>query len=223
MTGTNGRAYSHDGAATVYVEGADFRAERIVFRNTAGERAGQAPALYVRADRASFVSCGFEGWQDTLRVEGRAWFDLCRIEGHCDFIYGAGPAFFERCEVHGRAGGYITASSADLGQPFGFVFRRCRVTTEKGARQFLGRPWKPTGSVTWIVCDLQGDIWPAGWDNWRDPSREKFARFSEYASTGPGANPSARVAWSRQLSREDADAITPAAVLGGWTSEAIHR
>ena len=43
-----------------------------------------------------------------------------------------------------------------------------------------------------------------GWDNWRDPAREKTAWFAEYKSKGPGANPRGRVVWSKQLSTTDA-------------------
>ena len=58
-------------------------------------------------------------------------------------------------------------------------------------------------------------IRPAGWDNWRDPAREKTARYAEFASTGTGAKPSARVPWARQLTAEEAAVITPRQVLGG--------
>jgi pectinesterase len=57
--------------------------------------------------------------------------------------------------------------------------------------------------VVFIECWLDGHIRPEGWDNWRDPAREKTARFGEYKSTGPGANPAARVPWSKQLTAGD--------------------
>lgn len=69
-------------------------------------------------------------------------------------------------------------------------------------------------SVTFINTELSAGVHPAGWDNWRDPSKEKTARYAEYNSTGPGADPSKRVAWARQLGREDAEAITLEAVFG---------
>jgi PelA/Pel-15E family pectate lyase len=53
--------------------------------------------------------------------------------------------------------------------------------------------------VVFIDSWLGEHIKPEGWDNWRDPAREKTASFAEYKSSGPGANPSARVAWSKQL------------------------
>jgi pectinesterase len=56
---------------------------------------------------------------------------------------------------------------------------------------------------------------PEGWHNWRNPQAEKTARYAEFNSRGPGANPKARVPWSRQLSKSEADAITVQKVLGG--------
>jgi pectinesterase len=122
-----------------------------------------------------------------------------------DFIFGNGTAVFEGCTIHSKGQGYVTAqwrlSDAETN---GFIFRNCRLTgvnTGKGA--FLGRPWRPYGRVVFVECWMDTHIRPEGWDNWRDPAREKTARFAEYKSSGPGANPSARVPWSRQLGQEE--------------------
>ena len=79
----------------------------------------------------------------------------------------------------------------------------------------LGRPWRPFASVAYLNCEMGGHIKPAGWDNWRNPTNELTARYVEYRSTGPGANPGARVSWSKQLTAAEADQITTASVLGG--------
>jgi pectinesterase len=63
-------------------------------------------------------------------------------------------------------------------------------------------------------------IKPAGWDNWRNPTNELTARFSEYNSTGPGANPAKRFKWTKPLTKAEAEKITIESVLGGndhWT------
>jgi len=57
-------------------------------------------------------------------------------------------------------------------------------------------------------CDLGSHILPEGWDNWRNPENEKTARYSEYRNFGPGANTLKRVAWSHQLTDEEAKNIT---------------
>jgi pectinesterase len=63
--------------------------------------------------------------------------------------------------------------------------------------------------VVYYDCWLDKGIKPEGWDNWRDPNREKTAFYAEYKSSGPGANPSSRVKWSHQLTDEEAKKFLP--------------
>ena len=193
-------------AFSTLINSNDFRAENLTFENSFGT-GSQAVALFVDADRASFKNCRFRGWQDTLFVNGsRHYFKDCYIEGHVDFIFGTASAVFEDCTIHSKGAGYVTAQYRTSNEEdTGFVFLRCRLTGEKvGSGVFLGRPWRPYARVVFIECWLGSHIRAEGWDNWRDPAREKTASFAEYKSKGPGANPSARVAWSRQLSDSEA-------------------
>jgi pectinesterase len=184
---------------TAYLGGSDFRAQNITFENTYGV-GSQAVAAYVNTDRAIFRNCRFLGWQDTLFAHGgRQYYQDCYIEGHVDFIFGNATAVFENCTIHSKGPGYVTAPWALTAEPNGFVFLDCKLTGGADAKSYLGRPWRPYGRVVFINCWMDAHIKPEGWDNWRDPAREKTARFAEYRSTGPGANPSARVPWSRQL------------------------
>src|SRR5690606_5263555 len=52
--------------ASFFVYGNDFHAENITFENTAGFTAGQAVALRVEGNRASFKDCRMIGNQDVL-------------------------------------------------------------------------------------------------------------------------------------------------------------
>ena len=218
----------------------DFSAENVTFENTSGDH-GQALALRVDGDRAVFTHCRLLGWQDTLLLsQGRQYFAGCHIEGRVDFIYGAATAVFERCEIHTKNGGHITAASTPREHAFGFVFLNCKLTGDPGPWRDangqvadakpnpmanLGRPWRPFASVTWLNCEMGAHIRPAGWDNWRNSDNEKTARFAEFNSTGPGANPAQRAPWSRQLGKDEAGEITVEAVLGGsdrWNPLARH-
>ena len=209
----------------------DFRAENITFENTSGDH-GQALALRVDGDRAAFTHCRLLGWQDTLMLNnGRQYFTNCYLEGRVDFIYGSATTVFERCEIHSKNGGHITAASTPQARAFGFVFMDCKLTGDPAAwvnptnpttaqpakkpMADLGRPWRPYASVAYLQCEMGGHIKPAGWDNWRNPTNELTARYAEYNSTGPGANPTARVTWSKQLTKEAAGNITRQSVLGG--------
>jgi pectinesterase len=231
----------HYKGAGMVVCGDDFTATGITFRNTAGDR-GQAMALWIDGDRAVLKQCRLLGWQDTLRLNrGRQYIADSYIEGRVDFIYGGGTAYFSNCQIHSKNGGYITAASTPENVAFGFVFVRCRLTgdalpwkpdrpdADVAQRQdapskaaFLGRPWRPYASVSYIGCEMGDHIIAAGWDNWGKSDNEKTARFAEYGNTGPGAAAATRVAWSKQLTKVEADRISRDAVLGGtdhWKPE----
>lgn len=212
------------------VAGDDFHAKTITFQNTSGDH-GQALALRVDDDRAVFEDCRILGWQDTLMINnGRQYFTNCLIAGRVDFIYGSATAVFDHCEILSRNGGHVTAASTPRDHPFGFVFLRCQLTgdpqpwigptgvpanTNSPPKADLGRPWRPYASVAYLNCDLGDHIKPQGWNNWRNPTNELTARFAEYDSTGPGANPGQRVKWARQLSDLEAAEYTVEKILGG--------
>jgi pectinesterase len=211
-----GKSYS------VKIESDDFAAENITFQNEHKKEAGegdQALALSVTGDRAVFRKCRFTGWQDTLYIErNRQYFEDCYISGQVDYIFGGATAFFERCELHCVAKGIaITAASTPQEQQYGYVFSHCKIMAEAPAdwKTYLGRPWKPYASVTYLNTELPEIIAPAGWDNWRNPENEKTARFAEYRSTGPGASSEKRVPWSKQLTEEEAANYTVEKVLKG--------
>lgn len=208
---------------TVIVQGDNFRAENLTFANTSGDR-GQALALRLEGDRNVVLNCRLLGWQDTLRVDrGRHYFRDCYIEGRVDFIYSGGTAVFEDCVLHSKAGGYLTAASTPEDVAFGYVFLHCQLTGDdtpwegevKPRQAYLGRPWRDYAAVAFIECEMGAHIKPEGWHNWGRPEKEKTARYTEYRSTGPGANPEARVKWSRQLTDAEAATYTLEHILGG--------
>jgi pectinesterase len=200
---------------SVTIDADDFTAENLTFENSAGP-VGQALAIRVDGDRAAFRNCRFLGNQDTIFLNrGRQYFDHCYIEGTTDFIFGGATAYFDDCDVHCLKSSYITAAATPDFQPFGFVFRNCRVSAEPEVKMYLGRPWRGYAAVTFLDCELPTAIRPAGWHNWDRPERESTARYAESGSSGPGANPDARVKWAQQLTATEAAAITPEKVLSG--------
>jgi pectinesterase len=214
--GADGQPIGTFKTASTDVAADDFCAENITFENSFGT-GSQALAARILGDRGVFKRCRFLGWQDTILINaGRHYFDECYIAGHVDFIFGAGTAFFEKCHIHCRDKGYITAASTPEDQQFGFVFSNCSITGKPGTKKsYLGRPWRPFADVAFLNTEMADTILPAGWNNWRDPAREKTARYAEYKSTGPGANPKARVSWSKQLTDDQAKTYTPQNVFGG--------
>lgn len=225
------------GSASVTIDGAGFTASHLTFANLFDEKAHpeitsqQAVAVLTRADRVAFRRVRFLANQDTLYVNSsaaavvaRACFRDCYVEGDVDFVFGRATAVFERCHVHSldRAStpaGYVTAPSTDLGNPHGFLFSRCRFTSDAPpGGVYLGRPWHPgndphaAGQTVIRQSWIGAHIGPAAWSDfgtwpWED------ARFAEYRNYGPGA---LVTPYRPQLTAAEARSCTPAAFLGDW-------
>jgi pectinesterase len=61
-------------------------------------------------------------------------------------------------------------------------------------------------------CELPAQIRPEGWHHW-EKQREQTARYLEYNNHGAGAATATRVAWSHQLTKKEAQQITPQTVF----------
>lgn len=197
---------------TMLVQAEECRIENLTIENTAGP-VGQAVALAIEADRCIIRNCRILGWQDTLYVDGsnaRQYFARCYIEGSTDFIFGAATAVFDSCTIHSKANSFITAASTPQSRPFGFVFRHCQLTAAPGLNAvYLGRPWRDYARVVFLFCELGPQIHPEGWQNWKGTQRDHTAFYAEYGNTGPGADPSGRVSWSKILTRSEARRYLP--------------
>ena len=202
---------------TVILDADDFTMENLTIANTAGPQKGQALAIRVDGDRAVFRRCRFLGYQDTLLVNrGRHYFEDCYIAGSTDFIFGGATAYFKGCTLHARLSGYLTAASTPDFAPHGYVFAHCKITGESAeVKTYLGRPWRDYAQTVFLFTAMSAHVRPEGWDPWKKPYAEKVSRYAEFGSTGPGANPAARVKWAKPITESDALALTPQKVLGG--------
>ena len=188
----------------------------LVFRNLTIEnnapQLGQAVALHTEGDCVKFINCRFLGNQDTIYTGGRyarLYFKDCYIEGTTDFIFGPATALFENCHIHCKRNSYITAASTPKEVKYGYVFKKCRITTaENVTKMYLGRPWRPYAYTLFMECELDKNICPEGWHNWGNVDNEKTARYLEYNNIGEGAIVKERVKWSRQLTKKEAAEIT---------------
>ena len=195
---------------TVRVDANHITFKNLTIENNAA-RLGQAAALHTQGDCLKFINCRFLGHQDTIYtgMEGtRLFFDHCYIEGTTDFIFGPSTAWFEQCTIHCKANSYITAASTPKHIPFGYIFNQCTVTAANDVQKvYLGRPWRDYGYTLFMHCNLPRQIRPEGWHHWQK-EREQTARYLEFENTGEGAATDKRVAWSRQLTKKEAKAIT---------------
>ena len=202
---------------TVKVEGSDITFKNLTIENNAAQL-GQAVALHTEGDRLKFINCRILGNQDTIYTGAkftRLYFKDCYIDGTTDFIFGPSTALFENCMIHSKRNSYVTAASTPKEAKYGYIFKHCKLTAEPGVdKVYLGRPWRPYAYTLFIECELGKHIVPAGWHNWGKQSNEETARYMEYKNTGEGANASERVAWSKQLTKKEAEAVTVDAIFG---------
>lgn len=202
---------------TVKVEGSDITFKNLTIENNAAQL-GQAVALHTEGDRLKFINCRILGNQDTIYTGAkftRLYFNDCYIDGTTDFIFGPSTALFENCMIHSKRNSYVTAASTPKEAKYGYIFKHCKLTAEPGVdKVYLGRPWRPYAYTLFIECELGKHIVPAGWHNWGKQSNEETARYMEYKNTGEGANVSERVAWSKQLTKKEAEAVTVDAIFG---------
>ncbi|NLK28620.1 MAG: pectin methylesterase [Clostridiales bacterium] len=232
---------------TVLIDANDFTARDITFENSSGsgDLVGQALALYIDADRATFERCRMLGCQDTVftaplppkeiekggfkgpkefapRFHRQMYFKDCFISGDVDFIFGGATAYFEGCEIFSKSknaaiNGYITAASTPEDEIYGYVFRNCRFTSDCQPNSvYLGRPWRDFAKVVILESELGSHIREEGWDDWNKKHAHATIFFAEYNNYGPGADISKRVPWSKQLTKEEADTYTKRNVLGDW-------
>jgi pectinesterase len=203
---------------TLKIEGNDITLKNITIENNSA-RLGQAVALHTEGDRLVFINCRFIGHQDTVytgMANTRLFFKDCYICGTTDFIFGPSTAWFENCTIESLVNSYVTAASTPKDQAYGYVFNNCRLIAKPEATQvYLGRPWRDYGYTLFMNCELGGHIRPEGWHHW-EQHREQTARYMEYNNRGEGAKTAGRVAWSRQLTKKEAEKITLATVMGGW-------
>ncbi len=213
---------------TVRVQGSGITFKNITIENNAAQ-IGQAVALHTEGDRLTFVNCRLLGNQDTIYTGNggtRLFFKDCLIEGTTDFIFGPSTAWFENCDIHSRRNSYITAASTPKDVKYGYVFNHCRLTADEGVNKvYLGRPWRDYGYTLFMNCEMGAHIRPEGWHHW-EKQREQTARYLEYNNSGPGANTDSRAAWSRRLSKKEAEGITMQAVFtidDTWNPEAAKK
>lgn len=209
--------------ATLAVFAPDFYAQDLCVQNTGGKAAGQALALHLDGDRATFYHCKIAGYQDTHRTKKgtRSYYKECVIEGAVDYIYAGGTCWFERCTLNSVAGGYITApeditvyTTAENGDKIwlGFIFNHCTVTKASDVSDksvSLGRCWgsEKCGSM-FLNCQLNNIIKDAGWETMggNDGTQSYYAEYMNKNGEDL-ADVSKRISWSHQLTDTDYEKV----------------
>ncbi|KAF9662307.1 hypothetical protein SADUNF_Sadunf18G0039400 [Salix dunnii] len=195
--------------ATFAVLGDGFLCKAMGFRNTAGPEKHQAVAIRVQADRAIFLNCRFEGYQDTLYAQThRQFYRSCVITGTVDFIFGDAAAIFQNCLITVRKPlenqqNLITAQGrVDEHETTGIVLQNCRIEPDKDLvpvqtkiKSYLGRPWKEFSRTIIMESNIGDFIHPDGWLPWQGQFGLKTLYYAEYNNKGAGAQTNARIKW----------------------------
>jgi pectin methylesterase-like acyl-CoA thioesterase len=246
----NGTVGSTFKSASTTVIGDDFHAENLTFENSytrdknVKNEGSQAVALRVTGDRAVFRRVRLLGHQDTLYASSkgceseqgpchpaRQYFEDCYIEGDVDFIFGDALAFFENCEIRALPHPTVMLTAQSKHNPeeqSGFVFNHSRVTGAAGVgKVYLGRPWRAYATVIFMNTYMGAEIDPAGWLEWvhEDKPCLQTAFYAEYNSSGPGANPSGRERYAKQLTTAETANFEAKRFLAGddhWGPAFVH-
>ncbi|XP_028794899.1 pectinesterase-like [Neltuma alba] len=196
-------------SATFAVVAEGFVAVNITFRNTAGPSKHQAVALRSGADKSTFYSCSFEGYQDTLYTHSmRQFYRECDIYGTVDFIFGNGAVVLQNCNLYPRLpmSGQFNAITAqgrtDPNQNTGTSIQNATIKAADdlapsvgSVKTYLGRPWKEYSRTVFMESWMDSLINPAGWREWNGDFALSTLYYAEYNNSGPGANTSNRVTW----------------------------
>ncbi|XVE53797.1 hypothetical protein DITRI_Ditri03aG0031000 [Diplodiscus trichospermus] len=210
--------------ATFVASGDGFLAKAMGFRNTAGPEKHQAVAVRVDADRAIFLNCRFEGYQDTLYAQThRQFYRSCVVAGTIDFIFGDAAAVFQNCLIYVRKPmdnqkNIVTAQGRkDKFETTGIVLQNCKILPDVSFtafkskfKSYLGRPWKEYSRTIIMETQIEDFIDPAGWLEWDGKFALDTLYYAEYNNQGPGAKTDGRVKWPgrKVINKEEAMKFT---------------
>ncbi|THU34130.1 T9SS type A sorting domain-containing protein [Niastella caeni] len=188
----------------------------------------QAVAVYTTSDRVVFYNCRMNGGQDTYyggnNPATRCYLKNCYIDGNTDFMFGSSTIIFDTCIIYPRTrldnatGGYVTAVNTKAASLYGYVFRDCKITKNRGFTLYsLGRPWqndagtadaaKSRNKTVFLNTTMGSTVRPDGWSVWDAGTNTSYITYGEYNSrnyNGTAVNVSSRLSWTKQLTAAEA-------------------
>lgn len=235
-----GGTYGTSTCATVIVNAADVMLMNLSIENATGYGIDanaavpapgdgpQAVAVYTTSDRVVFYNCRMNSGQDTYyggnNPATRCYFKNCYVDGNTDFLFGSSTIIFDTCIIYPRTrldlgtGGYVTAVNTKDASKYGYVFRDCKITKNRGTTFYsLGRPWqndastadaaKSRNKTVFLNTTMGSSVLPSGWSTWDAGTNTSYITYGEYNPVnynGTAVNTSGRVSWSKQLTAAEA-------------------
>ncbi|CAJ1932260.1 unnamed protein product [Sphenostylis stenocarpa] len=172
--GGTAKQYGTVDSATVIVLSDYFVAANIMISNSAprpdiNTKGGQAVALRISGDKASFYDVQLYGFQDTVCDDAhRHFFKNCYIQGTVDYIFGSGKSLYVNCELRTLGDAmdtFITAQARKNEQEDnGYFFVHCELTGT-GTGAYLGRAWFSHSTVVFSYCNMGNIFNKVAWSN----------------------------------------------------------
>ncbi|GAA4489932.1 hypothetical protein GCM10023191_021460 [Actinoallomurus oryzae] len=212
--------------AAMGVDADDFAMSDLTVRNLTPYHGSQAEAFRGNGDRIVLARVRILGYQDSLRLQGKAFVTGSYVEGDVDFVWGTGGVFMRDSELKAlHAGYYNQVRNTDTGP--GNVFVNVRLTRGPDVPDdsvYLGRielSRFPTSQVVFIDSAMGAHVKRTGWQitSPNDCAAAGQLRFWEYHSTDLARKPldtSSRLACSRQLTGDEATRLRDPAYVLGW-------
>ncbi|WP_320774768.1 pectinesterase family protein [Streptomyces sp. CRN 30] len=207
------------------VDADDFRLRDVTVHNLTPEGGSQAEAFRGNGDRIVLDHVRVVSFQDSLRLQGRAYVTGSYVEGDVDFLWGTGGVYVRDSELRSLDIGYISQIRNAAGAP-GAVLVDTRLTRADSVADgsvLLSRIDSrfPASQAVFLDTAMDTHVAPVGWGlTGFDCSTGQDLRFWEYGSTDLAGTPvdtGARLPCSRQLSAAEArEWRDPARLLAGW-------
>lgn len=223
---------------TMLVNTDNFTCRNITISNNSGfgKDVGQAIAVYAEGNFITFENCRILGHQDTLftgplpfkeiekggfrgptefakRKTGHHCYRKCYIEGEVDFIFGSAAAYFEECELFSidcgkEINGYVTAASTYNGEPYGYIFNKCRFTGNCPENSvYLGRPWRNHAQTVLLNCHIGKHIRDELFHDWNKPQAHDTVFYALYNCVGKDISCRHLPDFVKLINKDEADSI----------------
>lgn len=184
-----------------------------------------APRLH---GRQYYKNCYICGDIDFIFGGATAYFEECVIESLRHFpeekaeksVLSDSDAASAKADRETKAEtqiqGYVTAASTPEDEQYGYVFSKCRLTSEEcpDGTVYLGRPWRNFAKTVFIECAFGKHIHPALFHDWNKPDARETILYGLYHENLQESYPG-RAEFVQELEKAQLEIYAKEKVLAG--------